>query len=461
MLEKHQRDLLSFEKYNACRNRLGLYNNYHLTAKYNKKITPELLSTALHLLLKKYSVFTLTHIPENDGERPVANDLRLTPADSLLFEDLVEIVDFPFDESQLFQINERSCRSYYPEVSWKLILFSNNYLTFYCNHISLDGQSAVEFHRELATIFNELEGSELTHQLIVYTYDAKQFEMSPKNTDVFDLYDCSKLELAKFVIQEMVPKSIKNLYNYYFTSGFPDYSKNPLYSATIQLTPRSLFKLVHVDSATMRAFLKVLKQNNLTVTPFLDVLLNYCFNQTILQHENQDIQYSTKSTAVISGRRFYPELKEKLKFHITVTACSFLLPPVDSFDMEKMVELLKGCDKTIKDVLNNRAEFRRVSLLDVIDPYDIVKPDQKDVVQETLFEISNLGYNQIESGTWKVEDVVFSQTVGTSCLFGFSCISTPGGMNISLGYLEKYKDYPIDEMVNLFKSCITKIAATA
>lgn len=452
---KPQRELLFLEKLNACRNRNDLYNNFHITAKYNNKITEELLSNALEVLLRKHSVFTLTIAKmDQEASHPVADDLRFTPVDSLQYCDVVEVVDQPFDESQLAPINEKTIVTYYPTVTWKVILYSNNYLTFYNNHIQFDGESAVCFHREMVEIFDSLKGP-LEFKSTIFEYRHDTFIMPPKVTDVLDLYDSNVFLKSMYIIRELIPLYLKNFYNYYFSPGFPNYAQHPFYSKIVARTPKTLFKTISIDSATQKRFLGVLKQHGVTFTPFLDILINYCMNQTILHEDTK--QYSTNSLIVISGRRMYPQLSEKLKFQTCVTSCVLSIPPVNKFDLQAMVLLAKLHNKEIQHTLTTKAQFKVAGALTMVDPYTILQTDVKIKDQDMLFEISNLGFQKIETGDWKIEDMVFSQTVGGSLCFGFSTCSTPYGMNITLGYHEEFREYPVEEFVDMLELVIKEI----
>lgn len=468
MISKPSRELHFLERQNLSQSSLKLYANFAITAQYNKEVTPELLSNALKRLIERNLVLasTLKRVVPGDDKHGFKN-FRIMPVDIIEYHKVVTVLDREFNESELEFINEQHCLPNQGNVIWRILVYSNNYITMYTDHTLFDGESGKVFHKELNEIFYQLtsetkEPLEFEPILFDYELNKTSFKLGPKISEICDIYDITFSEKSKLVMKELLPGSIKRLYYYLTDANFPNHFKYPFFKSKNNKSPKTHFNLIHVDNPTMQQLLGFLRQQGLTLSPFLSVLLNYCFHQTILPDLCMK-PMSTRSNIVLSGRRMYPHLYQELKYQNTWAACISDLGPVTELNDEILIKHLKRIGNKINNTFKNRKGFKHISLLQVVNPYEYTNVKQPYWNQDLLFEFSNLGYNNFKVGDggseWQIKDLVFSQTIGYSCTFGFSVISSPKGLNISFSHLDdiKFRHLPTKEFMDLFHETIAAI----
>lgn len=439
------RELDTIEKFNICRNCNDVYSNFALTGHYNFPITKELLSQGLKTLIEEFPVF------QNAVKRFGGDDIkdgygnyRIVKLEEILFDTVVTIIDRPFAESELEYINEIKCEPNADKPTWRVLLFSNNYLTFLNDHLLFDGESGKNFHSELCRIFSNLKDAKFVNKL--YTFDDS--EVTLPTTKKYDLYRYSYWDLFKYLIWDLLPKVVKELYNQTFMENYPNIYQYPRFTSQHKKTYKSNLRLIKIEKEQMPELLKVLKFNNVTITAFLNVFFNYCLQNTILaKHSSQLL--STVSCIPISGRRYYSQTDD-LKFGYMVTSVDLYSEPITKMD-SNWFPIMRSINSQLEKEIKSRDRFRIYGFLDNLNIYDFVKPKEQ-ANASLLFEISNLGFANIHNDEWKVDDLFFTQTTGVSSPFVFSVASTINGTNINLGYLDEYKDYPIDEFIEFFNS---------
>lgn len=92
------------ERFYMCRNYEKLYTNFNVTVKYNKPITPGILSNALKTMIHDNPVMTLNCFQTDQIEPSTVNyrNQVIRPLEKIRFRDVAEFVDIDtFDESIL------------------------------------------------------------------------------------------------------------------------------------------------------------------------------------------------------------------------------------------------------------------------------------------------------------------------------------------------------------------------
>lgn len=467
MRDDYFRDPGALERFNICRNCNSLYSNFAITAKYNNPLKLPLLSHGLKQLIKENPVFQLEikrteGLSDLDDHQSGYKNYKLGPSEVINFKDVVEISSDPFSESQLEYMNERRMPVNQGNVTWRIILFTNNYVSFINDHSLFDGESGRNFHVELCKILAKIteESKDLEFVEELYNFDVDGFEKShPYIDNVVDIYRASIFDFLKLSPMIFLPKSILHWFKYYTTSGFPNYSKYPFFTALIKKSIKTRYKQIHISNQIQQDLLKVLRQHKLTMTAFLDVLFNFCFGKAFSHKFGKPV--SLISTIVISGRRYYKELADKLKFQFLVSGADIALEPMEEFNMTAVVDKLKMVNNQIADAIESKKLFKFFGLLDKVNIYDFVKPEEKVNERINAYEISNLGFNNVSFGTWIIEDFVFSQSLGVLLIISTSLISTPNGLNVVIGYADEFKDYPFDDFEDLIHSTIAQFLKQA
>lgn len=449
------RELSAAERYNVSRNDTGIYSNFAVTAKYTQPVDKVVLSHSLRKLVQAYSVFQLEIVrgegdSKEDDIKADYKNYRAGPSKSIKFEDVVEVSEMPFDEKAMAYVNDQYIEFGPGSVSWRVVLFPNNYVTFYNGHAFFDGESGKHFHYELCKYLDSCSTETLVVQEL-YNYEKDGYKLHPSIFDLVDIYKVSTWETIKGFTLFLLPKQITRLVNYYTTSNYPDYGKSPFFEQKMVRTTKTNYKWIKISAETQTNLLTVLRKNQITITSFLDVLFRYSFQQVMLNKVKPPP--SLTLDIVLSGRRFYPELAEQLKFQYLVTAFNVSLGPVESFEFNSVVEKLKIVKQKIAEAIDDKLVFNIVGLLGKIPLYGLVSKMGSDPRQKYL-EISNLGFNKISAGKWGVEDLIFHQCLGASTVFGTGVVSTPNGLNIVLGYLDEYKGSPFEDLEQLMHSSI-------
>lgn len=437
------RELDTIEKFNVCRNCNDVYSNFAVTGHYNVPITKELLSQGLKTLIEEFPVF------QNAVKRFGGDDIkdgygnyRMVKLEEILFDTVATISNKPFDESQLEEINKIKCKSDANKPTWRVILFTNNYLTFLCDHSLFDGESGRNFHIEMCRIFNTLSNVKFVNKL----YSFNDSEIALPSTKKYNIYQYSYWDVVKFLFWDNLPNRLKEFYNQTFIEYYPNIYQYPRFVSFHKKTEKTNFKTIKIDGQQMTELTSVLKFNNVSMTAFLNVYLNYCLQNTVLaKHSSQLL--STVSAIPMSGRRYYPH-SDDLKFRYMVTAANLYSEPITKMETN-WFPIMKSINSQLQKEIKSQERFRAFGLLELVNVYDFMKPKDQAKV-ELLFEISNLGFSKIQSEKWQVDDLLFSQTTGVSSPFVFSVSSTVNGANIVLGYLDEYKDYPIDQFIEFF-----------
>lgn len=459
---KPGRDLNFLERYNVSQSSLGLYANFAISAQYNHDISPELLSNGLKVLIERNSVLSLTIRQTKPGDEKYGYlNYRCEPVDLIKFEDVVTLLDRPFGPQELNYINEQHCGPNQGMPIWRVILYSNNYITMYTDHTLFDGESGKGFHKELNEIFQELSGQEpleLQSELFNYNLDQYTFKMPPKINEICDIYNVGGLEQIKLVLKEVMPGPIRRFYHHLFDSKYPQYFKYPFFVSKNRKSPTTYFDVIHIEDSRLKELLQYVRRRGLTLTPFLDVVLNYCLQKTLLAALCPG-PVSTKTNIVLSGRRLYPDLAKQVKYQNMWAACMPDLDPITDLNEEFLIRELKRIGTQIENTFKNRNGFKYIGLLKFVNPYKHTNVKQPYWNQDILFEISNLGYNDFRAGDWHIKDLVFNQSIGYSCTFGCSTISSPNGLKIAFSHLgdKRFQTLPIGQFIDMFHSVIGDI----
>jgi hypothetical protein len=138
--------------------------------------------------------------------------------------------------------------------------------------------------------------------------------------------------------------------------------------------------------------------------------------------------YSLSTAIVVNGRRYFPDSEFDLKYNLCVGVSKIILGPLEG----DLIPSMKLVNKMLLSDLNTRVGFKPMGALKYANA-KLILDGTIGTHPGCTMEISNLGNQKISTEDLNVENIWFSQDLGTSGLMGFSLVSSGGGMNIVTG----------------------------
>lgn len=460
-IKKPERLPLFIERFHIAHGASNFYSNFHVTGVYNKSLDTVLLSNVLRTMIGRYPVFALTiNRSKRSTGREIERDIkydyknyRVSPVEKIEFKDVVEVVDRNYSTLELNYINNTLIENDTNKVTWRVILYADNYLTFYNNHTFFDGEAGANFHKEVLSILDGLDGTKLDFQECLFEF-GHNFHFPLPLDQMTDIHKLNIFLKTKLVIRELCPEMVKNIVSRATDGTYPNFIKFPFFKSKYMKTYKTNLKLIKIDDVTMKGLVKNLRSEGTTLTSFLTVAVNYCLQRTMkvtLQKPK-----STVSAIDISGRRYHPELKSELKFSNFVTLFEWKMKPL--FELEEILPELKRLNVSLNKEIESQIGFKWLGLLNLTKIRDVVKPNKTHIKQPYIVEISNLGYHEFSNGPWNVRDVICSQCLGLSATFSLTIVSCSTGMNIGYAFLDEFQNYPHEEFIHLLQYVINQFA---
>lgn len=436
------------ERYNLCRNINGLYPNFNITARLNKRVTASQLSLFLVKLFAKYPVFALqiyrhqgTDDEQQDGRNWEKRLLeRVVFEDVVLFRKIVKFDSEVMDSLTLicFPVNTN-------KPLWALIVSeteNEQYLTYATDHALLDGNTGIHFFEDLVRdLANEnLEG--LSNESVNDRLSSEKgfsklsdtilFENGkgsvPTAADLTDVYTLLLFFKAKAIAQAFLGKfTSPEIYDY-------EHKERVHEIVMFNVPPEQVMRL--------RAFLK---KESLTMTPFLHAIIHKCLVETVIEGPT-----NLKHCVAANSRHLYVDLAEQLRYTYAVGGTFHIVESQAS-----LTECAQGIGAKIQQDLADRSMFKLMGLLDLIKVWDYLKNrDGRSTVTG-----SNLGNHDIRHGDWAVESMWFCQDCTYLDEFSFNAVSTlQSGMNLTMGWAKDYnEDGKMDEFMRRFKETLEEI----
>ncbi|CAK7919226.1 hypothetical protein CAAN3_29S00100 [[Candida] anglica] len=480
----HTRKPGFYERQYICRNVNKYYNNFNVTAQYNRYISPEHLSNALRRLILKNTSFALNFYRQDGSTKEQdqdqnGNNFEVKPVKKILFDDVVSFEEIPdeFNDQCLESINKLQ-----PEMNklstplWGVVVYKSEslncqYICFYCDHTLFDGTSGVQFHRDLIVELEELSNaSTLEKMQILFNYEDDRDDLPTKlspalemKTDLYHRPFFSKI--INTIINSFwndktigVLDALKKIFSSYFSEleikkPRPFFEYNPVRPDIIHK-----YKIINFTPTEVKKILAFCKSEGTTLTPYIGTIGIHCLNNTIIPVCTGGEESITSLRCSINGRRFFPEIQDELKYGVCVSTTQYEIEPLENSSIVSKV-------RCIGDNLRKTASTKEVfwttgDKLKETNFWDSFKKTVGGKRRETLYT-SNLGQVSIKAGDLEVTNIWFSQSNGIAFHFVFSVVSSVGGgLNICLGYLPEYgtlkqknsAEFAIDEFVKKFKT---------
>lgn len=449
----------------AHRTNNNYYTNFNITIELSSPLKFLSLAKGLRELILQYPTLALSlHGPP----------FTLKPASKIVFGDVVQVtdIDSTINEELLLRFNKVAPQLNIDLPLWRLKVFNfkdTQFLTIFCEHSLFDGNSGVFFLKDLVNLVKEVGETEtdlsvdgekevdsgfnaktITDSIYNQTdsiadssstsvdefvlFDLSQDghifdENSPlASTEIIDLYNVPILKILKyFWVEKLCPKWLLRYWRSYFDFSLPNLIKNPIF--TFKLTEKFFkcdYKIIHFNKIETETLLKNIKKQAVSFTPVISALSCQVFQEIISPAVNSRIDFSSTVDVLINGRRFYPGLLEKLKYSFCVSAVQIILGPMKSErELSKSIQYVNN--QVLKQI-ESKESFKKVGMVKYIDPEQLVHSRVGTHSRATV-EISNLGNHNFDG----LENIWFSQDLGSGCQIGYSIISSKNGMNIVLG----------------------------
>lgn len=473
-----------YERQFTYRLKVGAYSNFNVTVHLDRLVTPTHLSHALRHLIRKRPNLALT-VDDND---------RVMLLDEIQFNDVcVFEEETDFNENTLERLNEIRFDTNLP--TWRIVVWqspqsSAQWISCVFEHTFYDGMLGSFFAEDLVealtgvhepkktpldfcdVVYSSTEPNDVANgpgkikRLISHSGAAKdpsspsikrlasfapitpapQPQIYGPTLEVCDLYTSGGWWWTiKHLLLELLPSFVKKFY-IKWTEGI-DLFAHPKYSnLPIRFGSHTNYRILNIKPAQL---LTRLRNNSLTLTPYLASVVTRCFQQVILPHIKPDaLKYSVNCSLVVNGRRYYPEKADELRYNLCMSAIDIILPPLPTREALDRVIATDTTDiaHQLAIGLHLREPFRLISLFRFILP-SAFKSGVNGSHSRATTEVSNLGLCDFSTHKFKVKNIWFSQDIGSSCHAGFSVITTPeGGMNLVVGFLDEYLPY-IDDYV--------------
>lgn len=433
-----------FERYFICRSTGGhLSNGFHMSVSLNKPVDDVILSNALRQVLVKNPIHCLNFFrkePQSDSAELLDEDRKANGhnwearlVSQILFEDVVihQQLD-SLGSAYLRWIYDKKIPINVDEPTWLLVVneltdSKKQYLTFSSNHVFIDGNSGVNFMddlvKELAAAEN-LSDPQMVNVLFTSEKDAP-LVLPKASEDIVGLYNLPMWFTFKAIVQlVMLPAFVIKFFQSYFVLSHPNLYKHPLFDFH-PVTHDNKCNFNHVSlshDATGKA-LQYCRLNGVTMTPFIASCAMKAMNETFAPVLRTSPSYNF--TLDICGRRYYPDLKDEMRYGLFVSSSE----PVVAGD-RTLLQATKDLSRELSADLKSKVTFSFAALLRLVNMWDFFQQKYDKKETRTSIEVSNVGLVKIQHSDWSVEDIIFGQGVGFAHITISACSTPHGGMNL-------------------------------
>ncbi|KAK6199927.1 putative alcohol acetyltransferase [Scheffersomyces amazonensis] len=426
VLDRHTRGTTYYENNYIVRNVESMYHNFNVTAQYNIKLTPQILSHGVRNLILNNPIFTVNYFKGNDPN-PLIFDYTVKPIEKIQYNDIVEFetINHEFNEQTLKSLNLKRFKLNDQNILWKLYIYEFKdiqYVSFCCDHVLFDANGASAFHEDLLKEISNLKNKSLDilDEIFNYENDKNDLASLPETTDKLTnlfsiLYSWTNLQIWS----DLLPNYITNFFYKNFHNI--DFEKIQLFTnKMIQRRTDVNYRMVTLTNNESRNLLKKLRERNTTFTPYFSAIVCELLQLKVFPYI--DGEKLIKLTVVVSGRRYYPELKNQLKYNFCVSSCWMYIKP-----FKKLFDTITNIGNNLKYDITTRKPFQYVGLLNYIDIPKLILGRIGSYERSTI-EVSNIGSFNFETNDGlKISELWFSQDIGHSGHFVFSITSTSTG----------------------------------
>lgn len=453
-LPRHRRKPAFGESYFLCRNIENYYSNFSVVGQYNKRFSKATLSHALKAMIAKNSWLTYNFFSVSDQNTPnYHTDYELRCVSSIPFDAVVEYRQIGnFDEQTLETINtfkNHVARSNAP--LWQICVFETNECQYVCGyfcHTLYDGGTALQFQTDLV---KELECFEHETEVADVLFDYEKAKESlpdilPARELMTDLYIPSIFQKVRLWMNAKCPTFMRWIYqgiSYVKKSIGLSGENSPVFtSVPVAKDLASKFKILNFSAQEVRAMTQYCKGNNITLTPFFNVVAQDCIEKLIFPHFPQpdgSHKYSSSHFIAISGRRYFPQFSHPFLYGVFVAGAPRTFDYMDVSSVVDYLPHMKNFHRMIQEEVESRNSFKLMWMWGVV---DIAKTLKKKIGRFERFTtmISNLGRVVDDPQcSWKMVNAWFVLNTSIGYHFILNMVTTDtGGLNLVIPYMPEY-----------------------
>lgn len=475
-LAHHTRRPGTLERWYICRSVGQFYRNFNVTGRFNHYVSPEMLSNALRALILKYPCFASSVF--RDADLDAAEDVarngfnfQLGPLPYIIFEDAVEYRKWNglFDGAFFLELDDVSLPLNADTPTWKVVVFElekSQYFLFLNNHVFFDGYSAAHFFEDLTRELAYVDPS-TAFRNVLFDYNADKTVLPPLNPKSETLVDVYRLLVAYFlnmVFWELCPRSLATFLISFFNPWMPNLYRNPYFEfKEVSIHRKPSFRALLFLPQEVDTVIGFCRRNETTMTAFFTAVALSALQSEMFPYTS-DKEHTTTTVVVLQGRRYYPQLLDKLRYGLFVSGPELFFRPI-SRRYADIVAATRDISREIKAAVQSRLAFRLIAMIRYINIWRVLKSTLKKSIGLKNCEISNLGSCNYSFGDWSVDDLWFSQSATKAVHYGFSIISTTKlGMNVTVGYPAEFDEFgeeedPVGDCLAVVKATMMDIAS--
>lgn len=450
----HRRQIGTNEGYFVCRNVENFYSNFNVVGEYNHRFSKAALSHALESMIAGNPWLTYNIFPISDKlPKNYHNDYELRPVKTISLDKVVEYRKIArFDELTLETINGfKNNLSRDDAPFWQLCVFEtdeNQYVCGYFCHSLADGGTALQFQRDLVKHLERFQDETETVQVLFdYEKVAKDFPaILPARDLLTDLYIPGIFAKVRLWMEARAPtifRWIQSILN--FPRWLLGAEEKPLFSSyPVAKDLDSKFKIINFSPLEVKTMISFCRQNKITLTPFMLIVLLDCLEKLIYPHfpqQDGSIQYDSSNFMAISGRRYYPEFTNPFLYGVYVCGAPIRLNYINASTNEELVEHMQKFHHSTQEEIETRRGFKSMWQWGIV---DISKTLHKKIGKRDRFTctISNLGLAKDDPEcSWKLVNAWFNLNTSIGYHFILNMVATEtGGLNVVIPYLPKYDE---------------------
>lgn len=439
-----------YERYFICRNTEKCYTNFNIIAKYNQRVSPQLLHRALQTFIEKTPILTVNFFRNKitsveDDEAFQGLNFTARHVKQIKFEDVVTFEAIPaFDEKVFSHVNKLMCPVDVELPLWRVIVFEvttdgSQYICAYFEHALFDGQSGAQFHRDL---IDELEAASRcdvryshAEHVTNFIYDGCKRPLPPAAEHLSDLFDPSFWQKTVALAQVYIPKWV---YKAIGESTAED-SVFKFKSSTRDLSAE--YKQINFTPKELQRMLTFCKNNKIALTAFLEVLTKLAMEETFFKIIPPPAgHWRTSTLTAASGRRHLEAPQGGFRYGCLVTGYISEFEAVVPAETD-LLDRMQTFHAALHASVATKLCFKRIGLYQYLNIWQMCKGNIGTMDRLTL-QISNLGRFELsgKQTKWDVESLWFGGGTGFTYNFVLNLISSSlAGLNILLCMRPEYR----------------------
>lgn len=386
-------------------------------------------------------------------------DYELRCVDTIPLDKVVEYRKIEkFDHLTLETINTfKNHLSRFDAPLWQICVFETDDCQYVCGyfcHTLFDGGTALQFQRDLIKELDRYE-HETEIAYLLFDYEKKKDSLPdilPPRELMTDLYIPGIFQKVQLWMNVKYPSFMS-----WIRQGISFLKK--LVGISINSTPvfssvavtkdlATKFKILNFSPQVVSAITQYCRTNNITLTPFFNVVAQDCIEKLIFPHFPQKDgfhEYTSSHFIAISGRRYFPQFSNPFLYGVFVIGAPRTFDYMDVSSLDDFLPQMKNFHNMIQDEVESRRSFKTMWMWDVADIAKILQGKIGKFERFTTM-ISNLGkVSDDPQSSWKIVNAWFSLNTSIGYHFILNMVTTEtGGLNLVIPYMPLYDELQME-----------------